>query len=242
MAVTREDLEQNRLRAALGDSPVASSLLTEAALEASLASTLARLSSSPCECQDAWVFGYGSLIWNPMIFHTEAAPATVHGYHRGFYLYSRINRGTWDKPGLVLGLDRGGSCRGVAFRVPRDHAEHEFRVLWRREMLTGAYQPRWLPTEINGKRVFALAFVMNRAHEAYAGRLPDERVVGCLRDAVGLYGPAREYLQRTLIGLASNGLHDPYLDRLWTRLQAMDAANAPVAGEPAEQPDPYLSA
>ena len=232
MAVTREDLEQNRLRAALGDSPVASSLLTEAALEASLASTLARLSSAPCECQDAWVFGYGSLIWNPMIFHTEAAAATVHGYHRGFYLYSRINRGTWDNPGLVLGLDRGGSCRGVAFRVP----------LWRREMLTGAYQPRWLPTEINGKRVFALAFVMNRAHEAYAGRLPDERVVGCLRDAVGLYGPAREYLQRTLIGLASNGLHDPYLDRLWTRLQATDAANAPATAEPAEQPDPYLSA
>ena len=157
-------------------------------------------------------------------------------------LLQRRFRGTPDRPGFVLALDRGGLCRGVAFRVPRDHAEHEFRVLWRREMLTGAYQPRWLPTEINGKRVFALAFVMNRAHEAYAGRLPDERVVGCLRDAVGLYGPAREYLQRTLIGLASNGLHDPYLDRLWTRLQAMDAANAPVAGEPAEQPDPYLSA
>ena len=87
MAVTREDLEQNRLRAALGDSPVASSLLTEAALEASLASTLARLSAAHGDCQDAWVFGYGSLIWNPMIFHTEAARATVHGYHRGFYLY-----------------------------------------------------------------------------------------------------------------------------------------------------------
>jgi len=249
MAVTREDLEQNRLRAALGDSPVASSLLTEAALEASLASTLARLSAAHGDCQDAWVFGYGSLIWNPMIFHTEAARATVHGYHRGFYLYSRINRGTWDNPGLVLGLDRGGSCRGVAFRVPRDHAEREFRVLWRREMLTGAYLPRWLPTEINGRRVLALAFVMNRAHEAYAGRLPDERVVGCLREAVGLYGPAREYLQRTLIGLASNGLHDPYLDRLWSRLQATDAANSPSATTDAADatdtvplPDPYLSA
>jgi cation transport protein ChaC len=229
MAVTREDLEQNRLRAALGDSPVASSLLTEAALEASLAATLARLSSTPGACQDAWVFGYGSLIWN-----------------RGFYLYSRINRGTWDNPGLVLGLDRGGSCRGVAFRVPRARAEHEFRVLWRREMLTGAYLPRWLPTEINGERVFALAFVMNRAHEAYAGRLPDERVVGCLREAEGLYGPAREYLQRTLLGLASNGLQDPYLDRLWTRLQATDAANAPAHAEDTTDtgplPDPYLSA
>lgn len=115
MAVTREDLEQNRLRAALGDSPVASSLLTEAALEASLASTLARLSAAHGDCQDAWVFGYGSLIWNPMIFHTEAARATVHGYHRGFYLYSRINRGTWDNPGLVLGLDRGaGSIVNIA--------------------------------------------------------------------------------------------------------------------------------
>ncbi|BCL87722.1 hypothetical protein MAFF211471_28050 [Ralstonia solanacearum] len=248
MAVTREDLEQNRLRAALGDSPVASTLLTEAALEASLASTLARLSAAPCEGQDAWVFGYGSLIWNPMIFHTEVARATVRGYHRGFYLYSRINRGTWDNPGLVLGLDRGGSCSGVAFRVPRAHAEREFRVLWRREMLTGAYLPRWLPTEIHGERILALAFVMNRTHEAYAGRLPDERVVGCLHKAVGLYGPAREYLQRTLIGLASNGLHDPYLDRLWQRLQAMDmnAANAPSQTADTDGtgplPDPYLSA
>ncbi len=246
MAVTREDLEQNRLRAALGDSPVASTLLTEAALEASLTSTLARLSAPPCDGQDAWVFGYGSLIWNPMIFHTEATCATVHGYHRGFYLYSRINRGTWENPGLVLGLDRGGSCHGVAFRVPRAHAEREFRVLWRREMMTGAYLPRWLPTEIHGERILALAFVMNRTHEAYAGRLPDERVLGCLHKAVGLYGPAREYLQRTLIGLASNGLHDPYLDRLWQRLQAMDAANAPSQAEDATgtgpSPDPYLSA
>ena len=116
-------------------------------------------------------------------------------------------------------------------------------------MLTGAYLPRWLPTEINGRRVLALAFVMNRAHEAYAGRLPDERVVGCLREAVGLYGPAPEYLQRTLIGLASNGLHDPYLDRLWSRLQATDAANGRCATTDATDatytaplPDPYLSA
>ncbi len=89
---------------------------------------------------------------------------------------------------------------------------------------------------------------MNRTHEAYAGRLPDERVVGCLHKAVGLYGPAREYLQRTLIGLASNGLHDPYLDRLWQRLQAMDmnAANAPSQTADTDGtgplPDPYLSA
>ncbi|AIY42655.1 putative cation transport protein [Collimonas arenae] len=220
MSITREDLEQDRLRSILDNTPIAAALLSEAALEASWRAALASL---PDPNGDVWLFGYGSLIWNPMVEYSERLPAMLYGYHRGFYLYSRINRGTWDNPGLVLGLDRGGSCQGIAFRIPAISIETELKMLWRREMLTGAYIPRWLPMQLNGKtgpRIKALAFVMNRQHESYAGRLPDPTVVSYLRDACGLYGPARDYLRHTLEGLLKEGFEDPYLARLWAQLES----------------------
>ncbi len=230
MPITRQDLESDRLRTSLCSTPVAASLLPEDALEQSLSDALARRPAADGLDGDVWLFGYGSLIWNPMVVHTDRQRATVHGYHRGFYLYSRINRGTWEHPGLVLGLDRGGCCHGMVFRVPSHVIEQEFRVLWRREMLTGAYHPRWLRVRMGddpgAPEQRALAFVMNRRHEAYAGRLPDTQVVNCLRHACGLYGPAREYLQQTLLGLATNGVDDPYLGRLWRQLQEGETAQA----------------
>ncbi|MGZ9712834.1 gamma-glutamylcyclotransferase [Glaciimonas sp. GNP009] len=223
MSITRQDLEQDRLRRALINTPIAASFLSEEALEASWRGMLASL---PTTHGDIWLFGYGSLIWNPMVLFTQRRRATLHGYHRGFYLYSNINRGTLDKPGLVLGLDRGGCCHGVAFRIPAADIETELRMLWRREMLTGAYLPRWLSIRLpetadhQPHQVKALAFVMNRHHAGYAGRLSDTIVVSHLRDASGLYGPAREYLQHTLEGLLKDGLQDPYLARLWAQLQS----------------------
>ncbi len=144
MAITRQDLETDRLRTSLCSTPVASALLPVEAFEQTLRDALAARPDDRTLKGDVWVFGYGSLIWNPMVVHTERRRATVHGYHRGFYLYSRINRGSWDNPGLVLGLDRGGCCHGMVFRIPGHMVEQEFRLLWRREMLTGAYHPRWL--------------------------------------------------------------------------------------------------
>ena len=209
MAVTREDLEQNRLRAALGDSPVASSLLTEAALEASLALTLAQLSAAAGDCQDAWVFGYGSLIWNPMIFHTEAARATVHGYHRGFYLYSRINRGTWDNPGLVLGLDRGGSCRGVAFRVASENWDTTVDYLRRREQATSVYIEILHEARLeDGRHVRALAYRADRAHHQYCGKLPDRQLLEVVRGGVGLSGANPDYVLATHDHLDELGIPD----------------------------------
>ncbi len=123
---------------------------------------------------DLWLFGYGSLIWNPGLPTVEAVRGRVHGYHRGLYLWSRVNRGTVEQPGLVLALDRGGSCTGIAFRLAAPGAESHLEVLWRREMAMGSYRPAWLPcTLADGRRVDALAFVMRRDVPTYTGKLDD---------------------------------------------------------------------
>jgi len=89
---------------------------------------------------DLWIFGYGSLMWDPGFHHAEARPALVHGYHRRFCVYSYSYRGTRARPGLVLGLDRGGACKGIAYRVPRRHAKATLAYLWKRELDGGVYQ------------------------------------------------------------------------------------------------------
>ncbi|PUA16883.1 gamma-glutamylcyclotransferase [Glaciimonas sp. PCH181] len=232
MSITRKDLEQGSLRNTLASLPIGASLLSEEALEASWRAALASL---PEAGNDIWLFGYGSLIWNPMVQFAERRLATLHGYHRGFYLYSKINRGTQENPGLVLGLDRGGCCPGVAFRITAADIETELRMLWRREMLMGAYLPRWLSVRLAAAdavpnkntqqhvKVPALAFVMDRDHASYAGRLSDTAVLSHLRVASGLYGPARDYLQHTLESLHKEGINDPNLARLWAQLQSEDS-------------------
>ncbi|MCK7491255.1 MAG: gamma-glutamylcyclotransferase [Comamonadaceae bacterium] len=121
-------------------------MLSEAALEASLQQALAQRPAGP----DVWLFGYGSLVWNPFIRFLERRPGTVRGYHRRFCLWSRINRGTPEQPGLALGLEPGGACRGVVFRMDDDVAEDELRILWRREMMLGSYVPRWVRATSRG--------------------------------------------------------------------------------------------
>ena len=114
--------------------------LSDDALAASLAAALAR---RPAHA-DWWVFAYGSLLWNPLFPFVEARPATLRGKHRRFCLWSLASRGTTKSPGLVLGLDQGGTCHGVVYRLPAECAHAELALLWRREMVVGAYQPRWL--------------------------------------------------------------------------------------------------
>ncbi len=206
----RLDLENNLLRRALEATPLASKLLSEAVLEATLQEALA----SPHRTSDVWIFAYGSLIWNPVLDFDARVVATVHGYHRSFCLWSRINRGTPERPGLVLGLDRGGCCPGIAYRIPARLAEVELRLLWRREMLLGSYAPRWVRTTRAGKPFRALAFVVNRHLSGYAGRLPPERIVEILRDGHGKLGNGIDYLRQTFGGLTAAGIRDPRLARL----------------------------
>ena len=159
-----------------------------------------------------WVFAYGSLLWNPLFPFAESRPATLRGLHRRFCLYSLASRGTPEQPGLVLGLDRGGACTGVIYRLPAPVAMDELHLLWRREMVLGAYRPRWVCVRSGEREIHALTFVVRRAHPQYAGRLTldheaerDCRVERCLRIVARLHG--------THAGCAGDARHPRSLPR-----------------------------
>ena len=206
----REDLVDNVIRRSLEHSTLAGELLSEEVLEASLQAAL----RSPHRETDVWLFAYGSLVWNPVFEFDARLVATVHGFHRSFCLLSRVNRGTPEKPGLVLGLDRGGRCTGVAYRIPARIADGELRLLWRREMLLGSYAPRWVLVTHGRRSLRALAFTINRDRPAYAGRLPAEAIVERILHARGKIGTGLEYLRQTIDGLAAVGVRDPHLIRI----------------------------
>ncbi len=160
------------------------------------------------------VFGYGSLMWRPGFEFIEAQPALLHGWHRAFCIYSRRYRGTADYPGLVLGLDRGGSCRGVAYRVAGDHARSVMDYLWDREMFAGVYQPRLTIVRLANGPAECHAFVADRRHVQYAGGLPRAEAVRIIRRAAGSTGSNREYLANTVRHLDELGISDGPLHRL----------------------------
>ncbi|KVE37453.1 gamma-glutamylcyclotransferase [Burkholderia sp. TSV86] len=188
--------------------------LSDAELAASLAAALANWD----RMSDLWLFGYGSLIWNPGMPTAEAVRAKIHGYHRGLYLWSRVNRGTPEQPGLVLALDRGGSCTGLAFKLAGRTAMPHLEALWRREMAMGSYRPAWLPCVLaNGARVSALAFVMRRDAPTYTGKLPDEIVKTVFGCACGRYGTTLDYVSRTVAALRDSGMPDRTLEALLAR-------------------------
>nr|WP_255675929.1 gamma-glutamylcyclotransferase [Pusillimonas sp. MFBS29] len=164
--------------------------------------------------QDLWLYGYGSLIWRPEFDFAEKRIALLHGYHRALCLWSRVNRGTPDQPGLVFGLDTGGSCQGVVFRIPAGDVPTTMEALWRREMPSGAYIPKWLNCRTRDGSVSALAFTMNRNTDAYVSGLPVERLVQIVRNAHGSYGPCIEYVLETAQALKQSNIHDKRLQHL----------------------------
>lgn len=163
---------------------------------------------------DLWVFGYASLIWNPEVEHVERRMARVLGYHRALCMWSRINRGTPEVPGLVFALMPGGSCQGVVFRIPGALARQELERLWQREMPTGVYDPRWLPCRTREGGVRALGFTLSRRSPNYTGELPEPRLVDILRHARGRYGSTLEYLSRTHDSLLAHGIRDRRVEGL----------------------------
>ena len=165
--LSRRDLEENRMRELYAAAVDPTRALSDEQLSESLTATLAAKPKGA----GWWVFAYGSLLWNPLFPVAEMRPATLRGLHRRFCLWSLASRGTRECPGLVLGLDRGGACRGVALRLPAMLAIDELHLLWRREMVVGSYHPRWVKVDADGREIVALTFVVRRDHPQYAGRL-----------------------------------------------------------------------
>ena len=165
---------------------------------------------------DVWLFAYGSIMWNPGFGYAESMPALLHGWHRVFCIYSYRYRGTPEKPGLVLGLDRGGSCRGVAFRLPEAEAAGIIEQVDGRELVTGVYLRRRVMVRTSAGKVPCWTYVTDRRHRQYAGRLDEAEKVRLIAQGVGPSGASNiVYLENTLRHLADLGIHDPYLRRLW---------------------------
>ncbi len=173
-----------------------------------------------------WVFAYGSLMWDPGFPFIERQPALLRGYHRRFCLYSHRYRGTPERPGLVLGLDRGGACRGVAFRVAADQEAAVKAYLWEREMVSHAYHPKLLTVLLEGSetpspRVIAQTFVVDRHHRQYAGRLDLEATARLIATSCGERGPNCDYLINTHAHLRALGIRDQALEALVRRVEAL---------------------
>lgn len=168
---------------------------------------------------DFWVFGYGSLMWRPGFAHEERVAATLHGAHRSLCIYSWVHRGRRDRPGLVLGLDQGGSCQGVAFRVAPANRTAVLRDLRERELVTDVYREAVRPVVLaDGRKVEAIAYLARRGHAQYAGRLTRERLLALVRDAAGQSGANDEYVLNTQRHLLELGIHDPTLTWLAAQL------------------------
>ena len=168
---------------------------------------------------DFWVFGYGSLIWRPGFAHVETQRARLHGYRRSLCVYSFVHRGTPERPGLVLGLDHGGSCVGLAFRVPGELRDEVIAYLRERELVTNVYLERTLKIRLNGGgMVEAVAYIVDRGHEQYAGALDAAHAEAVVRGAVGQSGNNEDYVLSTLEHLEALGIRDHWLEDVARRV------------------------
>jgi len=170
---------------------------------------------------DFWVFGYGSLMWRPGFPFVEAMTAHLAGLHRALCVYSWVHRGTRDRPGLVLGLDRGGSCKGIAYRVNGKERDRVIAYLRDRELVTHVYHEAWRSIRLarqHDTAATALTFVVDRKHEQYAGKLSREALLVHIRGRHGRSGANSEYVINTVRHLRELGLHDAVLEWLADRL------------------------
>lgn len=213
--VTRQALHDGSLLAAARQRALPGTVFrSDAEIEADLDATLAH---HPPE-HDIWLFGYGSLMWNPAIEFTERRAGIVRGWHRRYCLWLHLGRGSPENPGLMLALDRGGSCGGVLLRIAAAEARAELLIAWRREMFTHAYHSRWVTAYTQDGPVRAVTFVANRAYSRYAGRLDEAQIGARLATAAGALGTCRDYLVETVHALRALGLRDRSLERLHRQL------------------------
>ncbi len=208
----REDFTEERLAELLrearrlGGFPMLAAEEREANRRAGLASLRPQ--------ESRWVFGDGSLMWNPACHTCEQRVGRVHGWHRRFCLWTPLGRGTPEHPGLMLALDSGGSCNGLAFRIPPDLVESESEVVWRREMLSGAYRPTWVRVHTGEGPVRAVTFTINRNHPRFDAAITHRQAVTAIATAEGRLGRSRDYLGNLVLQLRHLGVHDRAMERL----------------------------
>ena len=189
------------------------------------------LSPADSPDSDLWVFGYGSLMWKPGFEFIEQAPARLIGEHRALCVYSFDHRGTPQKPGLVLGLDRGGACRGIAFRVTARQREETIAYLRGREQTTNVYREVmrsvWLENEAR-QRVAALTYVVDRGHVQYAGRLSMADQLRYVQQGHGRSGNNRDYVLSTVLSIEKQGFRDTQLHQLAMMLHDAHRVDLPL--------------
>jgi glutathione-specific gamma-glutamylcyclotransferase len=168
--------------------------------------------------EHVWIFAYGSLMWRPGFAYDQAMPARLHGFHRALCVYSWVHRGTQERPGLVLGLDRGGSCRGRALAIPCEREAEVLAYLDERELVTAVYQRKRLPVTIAGRRVPAWCYVVRQDHAQYAGKLEEHRLLELVQGGAGRSGRCCDYVVSTVSHLEQMGIADGPLHVLARRL------------------------
>jgi cation transport protein ChaC len=177
--------------------------------------------------EDLWVFGYGSLMWRPGFDHIERVEARLIGAHRALCVYSFVHRGTPERPGLVLGLDLGGACRGIAYRVAAAERGKTVAYLRAREQVTMVYRECvrrvWLKGE-QERQVAALCYMVDRSHPQYAGRLTLEQQLHHVRQGHGQSGANRDYVTATVAALETMGYRETELHLLAERLKGVHEA------------------
>lgn len=177
--------------------------------------------AAPVSDGGLWVFGYGSLMWRPGFAYARRCKALLRGWRRSLCVFSHVHRGSPERPGLVLGLDRGGACQGVAFEVDAALREATIRYLREREQVTSVYLERVAPVTLeSGDRVLAITYVADRLHDQYAGRLDREAMLEHVRAGKGQFGANAEYVLETNDHLMALGVRDPDLEWLSTKLRA----------------------
>ncbi|MBS0517995.1 MAG: gamma-glutamylcyclotransferase [Proteobacteria bacterium] len=223
--IKREELSHERIEQIVADARKAGYdfFLTAEERAASLNEALERFGPE----DDAWVFAYGSLMWNPAIEYAEASPCLVEGLHRSFCFWTPMGRGTPELPGLMLALERGGQCEGIAYRIAPQHVRSELAIVWNREMLSGVYKPQWIPARLrDGRIVTAVAFEVDPDHCQYCGDLSMERKAHHIAFAEGRRGACRDYLANTAAHARALGIVDPYIEELMERVAQLRGEDA----------------
>jgi len=213
----REELSDERIEEIIQEARAAGYdfFLSAEERAASLAEALARYAPG----DEAWIFAYGSLMWNPALEYAESSACRVEGWHRSFCFWMPMGRGTPELPGLMLALERGGTCEGIAYRLAPEQMKSELAILWNREMLAGVYRPQWAPTTLrDGRIVTAVTFEIDPEHSQYCGNLPIAKQAYHMAFAEGRRGTSRDYLANTAAHARALGIRDPYIEDMVARV------------------------